>query len=127
MSVVPAIIAIEDTYKKYVIACEYLQIDPSKVYEKEFIDRQVESVLSQWSEQDGEKQFKRLQKSLNWFKKSYTKLIGIKWTQFNFSSRCAKEIAKGKMTLHEGTVNDEYLKKELTQINYDSKKWIDKV
>ena len=126
MSVVPAIAAVENYYKRYVIACEYLQIDPSKTYEKEFVDQRVEYALSQWSEQDDAKQLKKLEKSLKWFKKSYNKLVSAKLTDFNFANRCAKEISKGKMKLHGETVNAVYQKREPAQTNYDSKKWYDK-
>ena len=127
MSVVPAIIAsIENEYKRYLIACEYLQIDPSKIYVQEFIDRRADYALSLWSEQDDSKQLKKLGKILKWFKKNYGKLISEKWTGYKFADRAAKEIAKGKFTLHPETVNAEYQKRELTQTNYDSKKWYNK-
>lgn len=127
MSVIPAIVAVENYYKRYVIACEYLQIDPSKTSGKEFIGQRIDYVFSQWSEQDDAKQFRKLEKSLKWFKKYYDKLVGAKiLTGYNFANRSAKEISKGKMTLHAGTVNAEYQKRELAQTNYDSKKWYDK-
>ena len=127
MSIVPIIAMIENYYKRYIVACEYLQVDPSKIYEKEFIDQRTDYILSQWSEEDDAKQLKKLEKSLKWFKKSYDKLVSTKQTDFNFANRCAKEIVKGKMKLHDETVNADYQKKELTQINYNSKKWLEKV
>jgi len=38
--------------KNYLIACEYLQMDPSKVYDVDTIRQRMENVLSQWGHGD---------------------------------------------------------------------------
>ena len=111
--------AVEDYFKKYLIACEYLQIDPTKVYELEFIKQRIVTVRSQWFESDGIAQVKKLNKRLNWFENNYLKLAKKGFWNYGFTERSEKLSNKGKLKIHEGSVHDTYVKCELSQKNYD--------
>jgi hypothetical protein len=112
-----AIAALEASYfKQYLIACEYLQIDPSVVYELEFISRRAESALARWNASDDQKSFKALAKSMKYFVKNYNGWTG-RWHRF--AKRCDELIKKEQLKIFSGTVNAEYQKKELTRMNYD--------
>ena len=116
-----AIIAVRNVYfKKYLLACEYLQIEPAKVYESDFIKTRIEIVRSQWSELDGFEEFKKLNKSLKWFEKHYYKMTKNGFSIFKFAKTCDKLVHKGKLIIHEGSVNESYVKCKLSQNNYDS-------
>ena len=123
VAVYVAIIESED-FKKYLFVCEYLQIDPSQRYDKDFIVQRTDNVLSQWSDQEDGKQYKKLERSLKWFNKRYKKLVGSRILfDYNFPKRCTKLIAKGQLVLQEGTVNEEYQKRDLETTNYDHLRW----
>jgi len=40
----------EDWFRNYLISCEYMQIDPSKVHDLESIRQRTEYVISQWTD-----------------------------------------------------------------------------
>lgn len=65
---VPVVIAATNMgyYRNYFITCEYLQIDPKKEYELDYINQRIEHVLSCWSEAD--EGYKKLTKELKIFK-----------------------------------------------------------
>lgn len=107
---------VEEYFKKFLIACEYMQIDPSKIHNQDFISQRIGVVLSQWDEKyDDPKDVKKINKLLKWFDKNYTWLIG-KW--YLFARRCERMMAKGQLTLAEGTVVSDYHKTQLTDQNY---------
>jgi hypothetical protein len=109
--------ALEASYfKQYLIACEYLQIDPSVVYELEFISRRAESALAQWNASDDQKLLKAFAKSMKYFVKNYNGWMSY-WHRF--AKKCDELIKKEQLKIFSGTVNAEYQKKELTRMNYD--------
>jgi len=114
------IAAIEDEFRRYVVACEYLQIDPSKVYDLDLIKERVEHVLSQWGPSDDPKTLKKLRKSLDWLVKRYEYLTRGGILGMDHAGKCDALIKNGKMVIQFGTVNKNYMKKELRQDNYNS-------
>ena len=56
-----AIVAESMSEKKYLIACEYLQINPTKVYDFDFIKARIELVCTHWSKSN---EMKKLDKTL---------------------------------------------------------------
>jgi len=116
-----AVIAvIEENFRRYMTACEYLQIDPTKVHDIEFIKERVELVLSKWGPSDDPKSVKKLRKSLKWFVKHYEHLTRGGILGEDVTNKCDTLIKKGKMSIQFGTVNKNYVKRELRQDNYDS-------
>ena len=113
------VVARAENFKKYLIACEYLQIDPAKVYDLDFLITRIEIVRTHWSKSDEIKQVKKLYKRLKWFEKKYLRLVKKGFGNYNFANECEIVVNKGKIKIHEGTVNDTYVKCELSQKNYD--------
>jgi len=111
---------IRENFRKYLITCEYLQIDPCKVHDLDFIRARIETVRSHWTESEDVIQTKKLEKSLKWFEKNYNKLAKRGFRSLNFASKCEKLVKKGSLIIHEGTVNDIYVKCDLSKKNYDS-------
>ena len=119
-SAVAAIIAVRAVkFKKYLIACEYLQIDPAKVYELDFIKTRIEIVRSYWSELSEIENIKKLNKSLKWLEKNYNRITRKGFSIYKFAEKCDKLVHKGKLKIHEETVNETYVKCELSKKNYD--------
>ena len=119
-SAAAAIIAVrEANFRKYLIACEYLQIEPAKVYELDFIKTRIEIVRSHWGEFSEIEELKKLNKSLNWLEKNYNRVTRKGFSIYKFAKRCDKLIHKGKLKIHEGTVNETYVKREISRKNYD--------
>lgn len=112
-------IAMEEDFKNYLIVCEYLQIDPSCAYDPAWIGERVSNVLSEWQNCGDEKLFKKLDKKLKWFAKNYKTFAKSGFLGYGFVKQCQKLVAKGKLQLASGTVNEKYEKRELTQLNYD--------
>ena len=106
-------------FKKYLIACEYLQIDPAKACELDFIKTRIEIVRSHWNESNKVEDLKKLNKSLKWLEKKYVRVTKKGFTIYNFTKKCDKLVRKGKLIIHEGSVNETYVKCELSQKNYD--------
>jgi len=106
-----------DYYKKYLIICEYLQINPSVKYGLDFIYKRVEDVLSLWNE--NESNYNELKELAAWFKKNYNSLIGI-W--YGFSKKTSRLLLRKKFCIYSNTISDAYVKKPLTQNNYESYK-----
>ena len=88
--IVPIIAIVEKQYKDYVSACKELKIDPSKTYEKSFVDQLVDSSL--------ENADKKTATKLKWLKKNYEKMEGGALGN-KYISRAKKEISKGKLVL----------------------------
>jgi len=109
----------EASEKLYLVACEYLQIDPAKVYDLDVIKKRIVFVRTQWTESDGIKQVKKLIKTLKWFEKNYIRLATKGYLNHNFANKFEKLVNKGKLTIHEGSVNETYVKCELCQKNYE--------
>jgi len=103
-------------YKKYLIFCEYLQIDPSQEYDIKFISERVKYALEKWDEDDNEYERKKIEKGLYHLEKNYKSFIGF-WCKFAKKSR--DMIKKDKLTVYLETVTDEYIKRRLSQRNYD--------
>ncbi|MCL2521554.1 MAG: hypothetical protein FWE36_01690 [Erysipelotrichales bacterium] len=103
-------------FKKYLIFCEYLQIDPSQEYDLSYISKRIKGALDKWDEDDNDYERKKLEKSLHHLEKNYKSFIGF-WCKF--SKKCRDMIKKGKLTIHPETVNNDYIKKGLSQRNYD--------
>ncbi|MCL2890673.1 MAG: hypothetical protein FWF40_02125 [Methanomassiliicoccaceae archaeon] len=101
-------------------ACEYMQIDPSKVHDLAFIKERAEYVLSQWGQFDDPKSLKKLRKSLDWFVKRYEYLTRGGILGQGFAEKCDTLVKKGKMSIQFGTVSERYTKRELRQDNYNS-------
>jgi hypothetical protein len=108
-----------ESFKKYLITCEYLQIDPTKVYDLDFIKTRIETVRVHWTKSDEIKQVAKLNKSLKWFEKNYLRLAKKGFWSYGFANQCEKHIQKGRLKIHEGSVNDTYILSKLTQNNYD--------
>ena len=106
-------------FKRYLIACEYLQIEPNKVHELEYIKSRIETVRSQWNVSDGAEELKKLDKSLKWLINNYIRVTRNGFSIYKFVKRCDKLVHKGKLMIHEGSVNETYVKCRLSQINYD--------
>jgi len=116
-----AVIAvIEENFRKYMVACEYLQIDPSKVHDIVFVKERAELVLSKWGSTDDPGSVKKLRKNLNWFVKQYESLTRGGLLGEDLANKCEMLVKKGKMSIQFGTINKEYVKRELRQDNYDS-------
>jgi len=105
--------------KKYLIACEYLQIDPAKVYDLEFIKKRIEFVRVQWSVSDGIENVEKLNKTLQWFEKDYISLTKKGFFNQDYANKFEKLVTKGKLKIHEGSVNETYAKCDLCQKNYE--------
>ena len=119
-SVVAAIVAVRAAkFKKYLIACEYLQIEPAKVYGLDFIKTRIENVRSHWNELDEVKELKKLNKRLKWLEKNYFRVTKEGFSIYKFAKKCDKFVHNGKLKIHEGSVNETYVKCELSQKNYD--------
>jgi len=115
-----AIIAIRaEKFKKYLIACEYLQIDPAKVFELNFIKTRIENVRSHWNDFGEIEELKKLNKNLKWLENNYFKVTKEGFSIYKFAKECDKLVRKGKLKIHEGSVNETYVKCELSQKNYD--------
>ena len=114
-----AVVAAENSEKKYLIACEYLQINPAKVYDLEFIKERIEMVCAHWSKSDEIKQVEKLNKTLKWFEKNYIRLATKGFSNQDFANKFEKLANKGKLIIHEGSVNETYVKCDLCQKNYD--------
>ena len=112
-----AIAVREANFRKYLIACEYLQIDPGKVHESDFIKTRIETVRSQWGEPSEIEKLKKLNKSLKWLEKKYFKVTKKRF--YNFAKRCDKLVHKEKLKIHDGSINETYVKCDLSQKNYD--------
>jgi len=116
-----AVIAIiEENFKRYMAACEYLQIDPAKVHDIKFINERTELVLLQWNEDDDPRSVKRLRKDLNWFVKQYEYLTRGGLLGQDLAGKCDMLIKKGKLSIQFGTISKDYAKKEPQHLNYDS-------
>ena len=103
---------IEEKFRQYLISCEYLQIDPSKVYEWDFVQNRIE-ILRNHFDKSGDT--KRMNELLNWFEEYYP---NDPWG-YNFIKKSAKLVRKGKLIIHEGTVSETFVVSELTQKNCD--------
>ena len=114
------IAAIEDEFRRYMLACEYMQIDPSKVHDLYLIKERAELVLSQWGPTDDPKTLRKLRKTLDWFVKRYEYLTRGGILGQDFAGKCDALVKKGKMSIQFGTVNERYTKRELRQDNYNS-------
>ena len=119
ISTAAIVAAMEDEFRRYLTACEYLQIDPAKAYDIRFIRERSELVISQWGPSDDPRSVKKLQKILKWFVKHYDYLTRGGMLGQIFAERSADLVKKGKLNIQFGTVNDNYFKKELRQDNYD--------
>ena len=116
VAVAVAIIVREVQFKKYLLSCEYLQIDPAKVYDLDFIKNRIEILRSHWIELN---EIEKLNENLKWFEKNYLRLTKKGFRNYNFASRCEKLVTKGKLRVDEISVSDVYVKRELSQKNYD--------
>jgi hypothetical protein len=114
-----AVVVESMSVKNYLIACEYLQIDPAKVFDLDFIKARIEIVCAHWSKSDEVKQVEKLNKTLKWFEKNYVKLAMKGFSNQNYSNKFEKLANKGELIIHEGSVNETYVKGELCQTNYD--------
>jgi hypothetical protein len=110
---------IEGSFRRYIIVCEYMQIDPSTVYDSRFIKERAESILSQWGAGDDPISGKKIRKEIAWIYDQYDYLTKSGLLGHDYAGRSAELIRRGKLTLHEGTVNEGYVKKELRHENYD--------
>jgi hypothetical protein len=119
MSAATAAAAIAENFRKYLIACEYLQIDPAKIYDVDFIRKRIETVRIQWDKTYEYNQIKKLNKILKWFEKNYVRLVKRGFFGYNFANKCEKLVSKGKLILHEGSVRETYVRGDLSQTNYD--------
>ena len=111
-----AIVAEAMSEKKYLIACEYLQIDPAKVYDLDFIKARIEIACAHWSKSD---EMKKLNKTLQWFEKNYISLTKKGFLNQDYANKFEKLANKGKLKIHEGSVNETYAKCDLCQKNYE--------
>ena len=152
-----------DNLCNYLVACEYLQIDPTKAYSYEFIDERIECVLSQWNEDDGTDALTSLRSTLNKYianmnhrrpgaappagfpdhefklfepgtgphafrtemfwngkvpKNEINEFFAMSASE-RFAKRCCALAKEGKLKILPGTVNETYVKKELTRNNCD--------
>ena len=108
------LINIIEYYKKYLIACEYLQIDPSHYYSVDFVRKRVDYALSKWDYNNlGYKKFKR---NVIWLKRNYKYCAGL-W--YGFVKKSEKYVRKGKLIVHSYTITREYTNRPLSQMNYD--------
>ena len=68
----PVIAKIEQDFNRnYLIGSEYLQLDPTKAYDIEFIEKRAEYVLSQWGAGDDPKDIKELRCAVD----NYLKIV----------------------------------------------------
>jgi len=111
--------AMEELFKRYLIVCEYMQIDPCTVYDAGYIEERAVHILSQWDNGDAATA-DMLAKELRWFAKEYGRLAGKGFMKRDFAYRCSLFIKKKYLSIYPGTVSKEYRKKELRHINYDS-------
>ncbi|MCL1901251.1 MAG: hypothetical protein FWG51_02500 [Firmicutes bacterium] len=118
MSSAAAVIAVQEEYfKKYMICCEYLQIDPSLIHEITFIEQRIADFFEVWNDESiDEKTLKKLNKTFKWFLKYYQKLANSGFFNYGFARRCEKLIAKGQIQI---THEEIFAKKELRHDNYD--------
>jgi hypothetical protein len=116
MSVIVAVI--ESNFRKYLTACEYLQIDPAVAYESRLIKERADLVLSQGN--DGDAGYEELHKIVTWFVRHFERLTDVSMFGNKFAARCDRMVKMGKLKIHAGTVNGTYVKKELRHDNYDA-------
>ena len=109
----------EADFKKYLIACEYLQIEPAKVYELDYIKNRIEIVRSHWNELDKVEEIKKLNQSLDWLEKNYVRVTKKDFSTYGFAKECDILAQKGELIIHEGSINETYVKCELSQKNHD--------
>ncbi|MDR0334944.1 MAG: hypothetical protein LBH69_03570 [Methanomassiliicoccaceae archaeon] len=112
--------SMEAVFKRYLIMCEYMQIDPCNVYDTEYIEKRAEEMLSQWNDGDGPEIVKELRDETKWFVKDYGKLAGKGFLKRDFAYRCSLFIQKKYLRIHPGTISKDYHKKELKHQNYDA-------
>ncbi|MDR3263411.1 MAG: hypothetical protein LBT30_03790 [Clostridiales bacterium] len=103
-------------YKRYLIACEYLQIDPTFEYSVEDINNRIKFALSQWAAEENQNDYKKFRKTLLWLLKSYKYCVG--WW-YGFVKKSKKLLDKGQLIINIDTVSLEYIKKPIEQTNYD--------
>ena len=101
-------------YKRFLIACEYLQIDPSHSYPIDYVRDRVNYALSCWSGNEAE--YRKFRKNVVWLRRNYRACAGI-W--YGFVKKSKKLTNKGHLVVHFLTVSGEYSKQPLTQTNYD--------
>jgi len=139
----------EEHLKHYLIFCEYLQIDPLKIHDIKFIHERMDLVISQWSMDEDPGSFEMLLSALSIFitymgqmkhpdtnpllksrnapKEHGSHAFGAEGfyvhpvrnntkADANYSVMRMKE---GKLVINPDTVNEVYVKKELTQTNRD--------
>jgi len=100
-------------YKLYLIACEYLQIDPSWEYSIDFIYGRADYAISLWNKNEaGCIEFKE---KVLWLAFNYEKCAG--W--YGFVKKSQKAVDKGRLIIHPRTISRGYYKRPLSQINYD--------
>jgi hypothetical protein len=101
-------------FKDYLIACEYLQIDPTQKYAPEFINDRADTALTLWNEADF--YYWQFRKIILWLKENYKTCVGFR---YGFARKAKKSTAKKRLVIHTGTVAAKYEKKPPTQANYD--------
>jgi len=155
----PVIAKVEQDFNKnYLIGCEYLQLDPTKAYDTDFIEERAGYVLSQWGAGDDPKDVEALRGAVD----SYLKIVRATpdVNSLNFldghvranqpgtgthafqvkkfwghseppaantapmpevlAKKFSKLAENGRLKILPGTVNEEYVKKELRHDNYDN-------
>ena len=110
----------EEVFKRYLIVCEYMQIDPCSVRTAEFIKERAELILSRWEGDDDKDSFNMLKDELAWFVKEYEVLTGKGLLKRDFAYRCSLFLKEKHFRIHAGTVNKVYVKRELKHLNCDS-------
>jgi len=110
----------EEHFKRYLIVCEYMQIDPCHARTAEFVKERAEHILSRWNEDDDKDTLNILKEEFGWFVKEYEKLTGKGLLKRDFAYRCSLFLKEKHFRIHAGTVNKVYVKRELRHLNCDS-------
>jgi len=140
----------EEELKRYLIVCEYLQIDPLKIHDIKFIHERIDIVLSQWSSDEDPKSFEMLLSALSIFitemglmkdpgtnpllklrnapkergshafKAEGLYVRPIRNNTKFYADYSAMRMEEGKLAIDPSTVNEVYEKKGLTQNNRDN-------
>jgi hypothetical protein len=124
----------QDHFRDHVVACEYLQIDPSKAYDIEFIRSRTHNVLSQWTDGGDPALTEEMRRTLERYLKAMSAgahgthaaknvfcgtVIKAMTPSETFAERCVKLTAEGRMRTLPGTVSETYVKKDLGHENFD--------